>query len=126
MMNRSHFAVVAVLLAFAATSGAQTVTIALSGTVIDPSGAPVPGADLQLVSQTTHSTLTAKTNSVGLFRFPLVQPGRYELTIQASGFKNYVESDIDLTSSETRDLGRLSMQLGTLSDKVTVEAVATP
>ena len=106
MVKASRLLLVSVLLAIATGAQAQNVTSAVLGTVNDPSGAPVPGAEIQLISQTTSSLLSANTNTLGLFRFPIVQPGRYKLTIKANGFKSYTQADIELTASETRGLRR--------------------
>lgn len=92
-----------ILFLFTALTGAQTVTSSLLGTVNDASGLAVPGAEVRLSSQTTSGVLTTNTNTLGLFRFPVVQPDTYRLTIAASGFKNLTLSDIELTASETWD-----------------------
>jgi hypothetical protein len=116
----------AALLAFAAAAAAQTVTSSLIGTVNDPTGSSVPGAEVQLVNQSTGRVSTATTNDTGLFRFPVLQPDRYKLTIKLSGFKSYTQSDIQLTASETRDLGRIALELGSLTEIVAVESAITP
>jgi len=77
------------ILLLAVCAFAQSVTSSLLGTAQDPSGSPVPNAEVQLVSQTTGEQLTVKTNTEGLFRFPVVEPDRYRLTIKANGFKAY-------------------------------------
>src|SRR5579863_1060295 len=116
------------LLLFAMTAlvAAQTVSSSLLGTVDDPSGSAVPNADVQLTSQTTGEQFTVKSNSGGLFRFPIVQPDRYRLSVRANGFKVYTLGDIDVASSETRDLGRIALEVGSLQESVTVEASTTP
>lgn len=126
MVKRSLTSFLACLLAFAGSAAAQNVSSSLLGTVNDPSGAPVLGAEVQLVSQTTGGVLTASSNSLGLFRFPIVQPDRYKLTVQASGFKTYVQSDLQLSANETRDLGQIALELGSVKENITVEAIATP
>ncbi|HTS30855.1 MAG TPA: carboxypeptidase regulatory-like domain-containing protein [Bryobacteraceae bacterium] len=116
----------ACLLALAGGAMAQNVSSSLIGTVNDPSGAPVMGAEAQLVSQTTGGVFTAKSNSLGLFRFPILQPDRYNLSVQSAGFKTYVQNEIEVTASETRDLGRIALEMGSVRENITVEAVATP
>src|SRR5579885_3463621 len=110
----------------AASAAAQTVTGSLLGTVNDPSGSPVPNAEVRLASQTTSSSVATTSNPLGLFRFPVVQPGRYRLSIAAPGFKAFSLADIELTSSETRDLGVIKMEIGSLQESISVEAAATP
>jgi hypothetical protein len=114
------------LLALVTILSAQTVSSSLLGTVNDPSGSPVPNADIELTSKTTGEHLAARTNSDGLFRFPVVEPDRYRLSIRANGFKAYSLEQIQLASSETRDLGSIVLVLGSLQESVTVEANTTP
>ncbi len=71
------------LLAQSTTQGA------ISGTVSDPSNAVLPDLTVTLKSLDkgfTHDTLT---NAQGVFQFPLIEPGQYEVQIAATGFKQY-------------------------------------
>src|SRR5205807_1215622 len=97
MCKQSRIAALALFLALASTAVAQTVSSSLLGTVVDPSGAAVPGVEVQLVYEETGSPSSTLTNALGLFRFPILPPGVYRLTIQAKGFKAYKEEAIDLT-----------------------------
>src|ERR1051326_6250783 len=114
------------LLLFCASLTAQTVTSSLLGTVNDPTASSVPGAEVQLVNESTKAVLTTQTNVDGIFRFPTLLAGRYTLKIQANGFKSYTQTEIDLSSSETRDVGRIVLEVGSLRDIVEVAAVARP
>src|ERR1019366_5076048 len=105
---------------------AQTVTGSLVGTVVDPAGAVIPTVKVQLTNQGTAATMAATADSSGLFRFPNLLPGIYSVTVQATGFKTRVERDIPVGLSESRDLGRLSLEIGNVKDEVTVTAEATP
>ena len=71
------------LLAQSTTQGA------ISGTISDPSNAVLPNLTVTLKSLDkgfTHDTLT---NAQGVFQFPLIEPGQYEVQIAATGFKQY-------------------------------------
>ncbi len=57
------------------------------GTVTDPTGAVVRGANVTMVETATNFTLTATTDSGGRYIFPVVAPGEYSLTIVAKGFR---------------------------------------
>ena len=105
---------------------AQTVTGSLVGIVVDPAGAVVPGAPIQLTNQGTAAVLTATTDSQGLFRFPNLSPATYMVTVQAKGFKSRVERDIIVGLSENRDVGRLALEIGNVGESVTVTAEVTP
>jgi len=94
--------------------------------VLDPSGAAVPGAKGTLLDQAKGTTRSFSTEPDGSFVIPNVAPGKYDVTIQASGFKTLVVRDVVLTAGEVRSLGRLALEVGGLVDSITVEAQGTP
>ncbi|MCL6543588.1 MAG: carboxypeptidase regulatory-like domain-containing protein [Bryobacteraceae bacterium] len=104
----------------------QTTTSALQGVLTDPAGAIVVNADIELTEKATGFVRSTKPNELGIFRFAGLPPGDYELSIKAPGFKSYVQSDIMVISSSTRDLGRIRLELGTLTEQVFVTAEVTP
>ena len=66
---------------------AQSVTTGdIAGTVQDPTGAIVPNATVTLKNDSTGATSTAKTNNSGAYRFTLLQPGRYTVSVAQQGF----------------------------------------
>jgi hypothetical protein len=106
---------------------AQTTTGTLLGVVADPGDAAVPGARVELKNVATGAVVTTVTGAEGIFRFNSLEPATYTLTITPlSGFKTYSQSNIEVTASEVRDLGRISLAFGAITEKVTVTAVATP
>lgn len=86
----------AVLLLLAWVLGAQTQTGGISGTVSDLSGAVVPGASLSLTNLDTNEPRSYTSNEIGVFTFPAVEPGRYRLEVQHSGFKRFVQGPIEV------------------------------
>jgi len=105
----------------------QTVTSSLLGTVVDPTNANVTDAGVQLKNQDTGELRETKTTSEGLFRFNSVPLGNYTLTVKVpSGFKSYVQANIQLIAAEVRDLGTIRLEVGGTSESVTVVAVTTP
>src|SRR5579862_1950270 len=58
----------------------------LTGTVTDPSGAVLSGATVAIKSDATGAARTTTTSSNGTYRFSLLQPGTYTVTVTASGF----------------------------------------
>jgi hypothetical protein len=104
----------------------QTISSTLLGTLADPEQALIPSAKLTLTETTTGEHRTSQSNERGLFRFLDLAPGQYTLRVDANGFKAYELKDILLAASENRDLGTLVLQLGTVTESVSVTAEATP
>src|SRR5690348_6701920 len=85
-MRRIEFGT-AILSIFVSLTWAQAPgTGAIAGTVFDPSGALVTGAQLIARNRETNLTRTAISNSQGTFRVPLLPPGNYSLVVTAQGF----------------------------------------
>jgi len=101
----------------------QSTTGTLLGTVTDPGDAAVAGARVELRHAATGAVIATTTGAEGIFRFNSLVPATYNLTIRAAaGFKTYLQSDIDVTANEVRDLGKLSLTLGAISEQVTITA----
>src|ERR1700737_913885 len=64
----------------------------ITGTVLDPSGAAVSNATVTLTNKDTGTTQTTTTNSSGSYRFSLLNPGKYSLSVTAPGFQNVAEN----------------------------------
>src|ERR1700677_5063781 len=63
-------------------------TSAIVGTVVDPSGAALPGATVTIVGTETGSRRSAKTDDAGRFNFPQLKPGSYSVSAEAEGFQS--------------------------------------
>src|SRR5262252_10742321 len=74
------------LLALMPVAFAQTIDGNLTGTVIDPSGAIVPNATVEITNTATGIKSTAKTGVDGLYRFNNIPVGTYDVSVTASGF----------------------------------------
>lgn len=115
-------AFVAELVLFVVTSFAQTITGSIVGSVEDSTRAAVKGAELTLTQTTTGIARTLRTNDLGEFTFPSLPPGEYSLQVKASGFKTSERSGIQLSSREVRTTGAIVLEVGAVSDSVTVAA----
>lgn len=73
-----------------------------------------------------RSKPAAGSNSAGLFRFVELSSGTYTLTVKARGFKTHTIKAINLSASETRDVGEISLEVGGTTETVSVTAQATP
>ncbi len=54
--------------------------------------------------------------------FTQVQPGAYDITVEASGFKTFTQKEINLFASDRLSLGTITLEVGQLTESVTVEA----
>ncbi|HVN77499.1 MAG TPA: carboxypeptidase regulatory-like domain-containing protein, partial [Terriglobia bacterium] len=99
---------------------AQSVTGTISGTLVDSSGAVVPGAEVILTNEHTSVTRNAATNEAGDFVFTALQPGSYALRIEKIGFRGIRRQGILLTAGERVGLGRIQLEVGELSNTVNV------
>ena len=104
---------------------AQSYNATISGTVTDPTGAAVPKAQLILTSVATGSVAKTTSGPDGLFSFPNLQPGIYELRASAQGFRDFIQTGIEMTMN---GLVRqdIVLQLGTAVQTVEVSANVSP
>jgi Carboxypeptidase regulatory-like domain len=72
----------------------QETTGGLQGTVKDPSGAVVPGADVVVSSPTLVGTKETRTDSAGYYRFANLPPGEYTIVVQGAGFDTLKRSGL--------------------------------
>lgn len=105
-------------------SWAQTSTGVITGRVLDPQEAAVVGAEVTLIQETTGVRQSTVTQSTGDFVFPSVMPGRYTLQVRAEGFKEHTQTGLILTASERLSVGTIRLQIGNVTETVTVTAEA--
>ena len=106
-------------------SAQQIGNATLTGTVVDRDGV-VPGATVTVTNEATNVQQTITTNEVGLFRVPALLPGTYTVKVEVSGFSPVAVNQLRLIAGETRDVGKLTLQVGAQSETVTVTAAITP
>ncbi|MGB8989561.1 MAG: TonB-dependent receptor, partial [Candidatus Sulfotelmatobacter sp.] len=95
----------------------------LSGTLRDPSGAVVPGATVQLINIALRSQFKTTSDGRGFYVFPALPVGRYELTIQAAGFKTLKRTNLAVDTDAALKLD-VVLQIGPRSESISVEAAA--
>src|SRR5262245_1867143 len=59
----------------------------ITGEVRDPSGGLVVGATVAASNRATGANRTALTNEAGIYSFPALQPGMYDLKVEMTGFR---------------------------------------
>jgi len=104
---------------FAQSANAGTV----SGTVVDPSNAIVPGASINLVNTATLATRSTLSNKEGQFVFAFVDPGMYSVKVSKTGFKTTVVANQQVQVGLQTTVN-VTLQVGATS--TTVEVTSTP
>ncbi len=112
---------VAVVLSVGAAS-AQSGGSAISGTVLDPSGAVVANASVEIHNAVSGYDRTTSTDSKGNFSFPNVPFNPYHMTVTAKGFAQYAQ-DVEIRSALGVNV-KVSLTVASSTDTVTVEAGA--
>ena len=102
-------------------AAAQEVSAGITGVVTDPSGAAIANASVHMKDLDRGTDWPAKTNNDGIYAFPRIPVGRYELRVEATGFKTYVEPNIVLELNQRARVDA-HMEVGAMSDSVSVTA----
>ena len=108
-------------LALANVAVGQSLTLGgIAGRIMDPTGAVVPNATVELKSLDTGETQVATTSGEGTYRFSLFRPGRYEISMAVTGFAKTVQSttvlvgqtsQVDVTLEISKTSRRLKCRL---------------
>src|SRR6267378_7393225 len=106
---------------FASAVMGQTETATVSGLVTDRTGAAVPGAEMRLLSVERGTVTTTTTNDAGIYVFPSVHPGQYQISMQKQGFKQ-----VDLlgliVNVQDHIEQNFHLEVGSVAESVTVTA----
>ena len=121
-MGTPRFILVAALFVAAGAHG-QTSLGAVSGTVSDPVGSMVPGAQVSLTQIATRVRRTARSNGAGIYRIDAVAPGVYELRATQPGFSAFVATEFPIEANRTVVID-VHLELGAEADSVQVSALA--
>jgi hypothetical protein len=118
--RRTFLAFSLVLTAWTVAALAQSSNATLNGSVTDPTGAVVPGAELTLTNTATNFEAKFTTNERGEYTFRNLTPGTYDLKVSKSGFQNYVQTGIILNINAS---GRadVRLQIGAQTETVTIQ-----
>ncbi|MDQ6676803.1 MAG: Plug and carboxypeptidase regulatory-like domain-containing protein [Acidobacteriota bacterium] len=118
-------AIVAVCALIFGVGAAEAQTGSIQGTVNDGAGASIPHASVKAFDQ--EKNIVARettTNGEGFFNLSPLLPGQYSVRIQAPGFKESLINNLTLDQTQIMGLGVLVLQLGQLSESVSVESQA--
>jgi outer membrane receptor protein involved in Fe transport len=114
---------VALLLGWAPQASAQIDTAAIVGTVVDQSGAVLPGVTVTATQAATGVTSSTVTNASGQFVFPSLRVGVYAVSAELAGFKRAVRSQVRLNVQD-RAVVDFQLAVGELAEEVVVSGRA--
>jgi hypothetical protein len=103
---------------------AQNTSCALSGTVVDSAGSVIPNVKVVLTGEGNGFVMAANTTHEGFFSFPDLTPATFTLSVEAPGFKAYKQTGILIHAAEQRSLGQIRLQVGQVSESITITAEA--
>lgn len=111
------------LVVLAAPLRAQIDTGTILGTVKDATGAVVPRAKVTLTNTATGVSIDRITDEEGRYIFPAIKSGSYQVTVEATGFKKFVRSGIQLSIQQSPEIN-VALDAGDISQTVEVTAEA--
>src|SRR5215813_6289488 len=121
MLKKKIYSVLTLLLLAAGGICAQTPTATLSGVVRDERKGGIPRATVKVTHIATGKTRTISTDTAGRYSFTNLEPGSYELRVEASGYKVTIQSGLTLTVGGAL-VADATMSVGPISEQLTIEA----
>src|SRR5215471_21101047 len=122
-MRRAALGCVLLTTFFAAGLFAQRDLGTITGSISDPQGHAVANAKVTILENATGLSYSALTNETGEFVRPLLKPGTYTVTVEASGFSKAEQKGVLVTAGDRIGVN-ISLQLGDVSQTVEVAATA--
>jgi hypothetical protein len=120
-------AICSILLSCGLVASGQTTSTggSLNVSVVDPSGAVIPGATLELRDTATNDVRRGATQANGLYTFPNIPGGTYQLKVEATGFSGQVFESVLIRTSLETDV-HATLKIGSTNETVTVSSTETP
>jgi Carboxypeptidase regulatory-like domain len=107
------------------TAYAQVTAVAqVSGTISDPTGASIVNAQVIMTEIDKASVHTTTSDASGSYTLPNLPVGRYRLEVKASGFKDYIQTGLELVVNNNIQINA-AMQVGSATEKIEVVATAS-
>jgi outer membrane receptor protein involved in Fe transport len=123
-MNKHLLCIVfLVLMGFANNTFAQEVTARIDGQVTDPAGAVVTNATITLTNTKTGEVRTIQSSDEGSYTITQIQPGIYDLSVRAQGFKEYLSKSLELSVNDRKTIN-IPLETGAITESITVTAEA--
>ncbi len=102
---------------------AQTGTTSLHGTITDKSGGAIVGAKVTIADTQKNVTRDTATNSSGAYAFNAIPPGKYEITVEAPGFRRFNNPGLELLVNAPVT-ENVTLEVGATSETIEVSAQA--
>src|SRR5690242_3597012 len=114
---------IGLLLLFGAAALAQSARATITGRVVDPTSAAIPRARVVAGNEVTGVKYTTVSNETGNYFLRELPEGNYEFSVEAPGFRRYVQRNLQLSVAQTQTLD-VSMILGQVDQAVEINAQA--
>ena len=103
----------------------QSTTGTLRGQVLDPQGAAIANAKIRITNQETAVVSNTTSSSAGTWNLPSLIPGKYSVSVEASGFRQVVRKDVlvlaDRDNTASRDCHAVSARLSVIDSQYVSE-----
>ena len=116
-------AVVALIAGVAMPAEGQVLYGGITGTVIDTTGAAVPGANVTITHKATNLSRESVTNQTGMYSFTNVQAGTYDVKVSMPGFREFIQTDVPVSVNQISRVD-VKLDVGALAETVTVQSAA--
>src|SRR2546429_8804531 len=95
----------------------------ISGVVHDSTGAVIPGVTVTVTNPATNFNRSAISNESGVYNFPSLQPGQYDIKVELPGFRTITQKDVELQVQQSARID-FTLQVGEVSQTVEVSGTA--
>lgn len=123
MGSRTWITIAGIVCLSIAPAYAQEVSAGITGRVTDPSGGSIVGAKVNAKDLDRGTEWPTSTNVDGIYAFPRIPQGRYELKVEVTGFKTYLNPEFVLEVNQRARVD-VSMQVGAVTESVEVTGEA--